>query len=393
MKIIQIGKISFSFVYLLFLFSFQTGRNFIDLKIQIKNKQIDLHFILKVFVMFIGEIIGAIGCIGIIKCLEQKKRIKTITKTNILLDPMLMMNFIKNKRKKAIYTYFIIFGIAIIDCFTFCLFFIYFISETMEIFINSFHLLFMMIFTYFFLQYPIYRHHVFANFLIIFVTFVFFIYNEGFLKVNGINICIYSLCIICLSLKISLEKYLMKIHFYGPFILLLLEGCLGCILSLIVYYFIKIINNDQLNQVITLDLFKTQFNNISNQSYLFWISLTGSCLFSVFMNIFLFMSNNTLTPSHIALASGFSTMITFIIKSIESYSNDITYLLLCIVCYLFQNIGFLIYTEVIIILLVNCNEYTKESIERRSKSEYNYNMAEMQSIENQIANIGIIEVI
>ena len=235
--------------------------------------------------------------------------------------------------------------------------------------LSAFLLISTTIFTYCYLKYSIYKHHVIGICLIVFGYLIHDIKNiiDFFSHKNIDTLLLYFILILLQipnSWKEILEKDLIEKKFFNIYLLLLYEGILGC---LIITLFIGIhLGFSKIINILFKDiLFKD--NNI------YWIiGLIISCgLFNIFrLNI-----NQTFGPIHRCIGDTFIFLIVWIILMfIDKQKND-NYILIFI-CYFFIIFGALLFIEII-----NCNcccgsDNQKNKIERANEKLRDANFIE-----------------
>ena len=189
--------------------------------------------------MFLGEFIA-----GLIFYLYNKK---FLGKENQIRSSIFNLGINKAKKGSAkdgqLKIFFLIFNAALFDLIQFSLFLHYDkfinISDSLEQRFRGIFTIYLALFYYYVLKFPIYRHQKFSLivigvciFIIIITEFIFQEFNIFLTHSQFIIALILIFIILCISsLGQIIEKYLIEIDKLSPFYILMIEGIFGLILS------------------------------------------------------------------------------------------------------------------------------------------------------------------
>lgn len=255
--------------------------------------------------------------------------------------------------------------ISFFDILSFIPLYIYQTEMFREIQINvsltAFLLLFSSIFSYYYLNYPIYYHHWIGIILDIIGFLLFDVYKIFFSKKLYLNInfnIIYGILILLqipISWKHIFEKDVIENDFINIYKLLFFEGFLGLlftvILILIVRFFFKV-------KCIIFSIYSFWINK-----YLWYLIIF--CFSCGFFNICSIKINQKYGPIHIVICNIF---IFLIVWGYFSFNENNDYLIIEILCFIFQIFGALIFIE--IISFSCCNQNTRKEKTKRAEEKF-----------------------
>ena len=278
------------------------------------------------------------------------------------------VNIIKNEeeyidieKEKSYYCLKIPF-ISFFDILSFIPLYIYQIKMFREIQINisltAFLLLFSSIFSYCYLNYPIYCHH-WIGIILDIIGFLLFDVDKIFLSKKlylDINFNIIYGVLILLQIPISwkdiFEKDVIENDFFNIYKLLFFEGLLGLLFTVILIF---------------IFLFAFKVKCIISSIYLFWINnylwyLIIYCLSCGFFNICRIKINQKYGPIHKVICNIFIYLIVW------GYFSNKDNLIIEILCFIFQIFGALIFIE--IISFSCCNQNTRKEKTKRAEEKF-----------------------
>ena len=355
MVLIHFGKCSINSLLYLFYTIFALLDVFLSSsKIHIKdekesqNKSLQLAFTF-ILLMFISEFIFGIIGILFLLCLnhcfktEEEKSLNSDLK--ILTDDPMRNNIIKYVKLFLIYIFEIISTLSLI------------LDKGNELnnlnyILKLFLLIFTSIFTSCYLKYSIYKHHLLG----LSILCLGFLLND-LMSVNEIFSKKWSLFLLFIiiqgpnALREILEKDLIEKNFYSIYKLLIIEGLIGIIFSLILMFILNSFNSDY--------AFYLDFN------VLLTILLFVSC---GLYNICRLKINQIYGPIHRCVGDTFVSFVLWMIdflnnkeKLLKNYIDGLSFII-CI-------FGTLIFTEIIIVDVFNFNINTREQQVKRANQK------------------------
>ena len=327
--------------------------------------------------MFFGEFLG-----GLIFYLYYKKITQTKSK-KAKSSFVYNLGFIRAKKGEVIdgkiKINILLFFAAFLDLLIFVIFLHYdyltLISYSLEQRLRGIFTIYLAIFYYYLLKFPIYKHHIFSLViigictLIIIITEILFIEFDIFLTHTKFIVILLILFFILFigSLCFTIEKYLMEFDQLSPFFIIMMEGIYGTILSSIINKFFGSFN------------YIIKFNkNLSTFNFIILI-----CSFSLF--IFLSGGKNLFSLATTKIYSPMvSTFMDYILNPIyiiiyffygddflyKGKSNYIYFIINLIISLIITFCGF-VYNEFLILFFCGLERDTHNQVALRAYIEAN----------------------
>jgi hypothetical protein len=224
--------------------------------------------------------------------------------------------------------------------------------QKINIIFYSLLLIFVALFSSFYLKYALYRHHIFGLFIVILGYFFNNIFAYKSLKYDFYIIILFLTQLINAWREIF-EKDLIEIHFLGIYELLTIEGLMGFIFSILMIIFLQMLGS-----------FNYSIRKIENVIIIIFFISCGC------FNIFRLKINQIYSPIHRCVGDNFALFIIWIINLFKEKNNYVG----------FEGIGFifcifgtLIFTEMISISVCNLDFYTRKEQVKRANNKLRYN--------------------
>lgn len=255
------------------------------------------------------------------------------------------------------------FIISILDLLNWCYYFypLYIKNDSqsaiLEFIPKGFILLASSLFCKLLLNYKIYRHHFVGlviygiGMVILFVLLLLNVLTQGELGEIFIRVILGIACCIGTSVKEISEKWLMYFKFKNPFWILLYEGIIGGIGSIL---FFIVFNDDTTNIS-----FIYSFDFAKNTWWLFSFGLV-----TIFLHFFNIQLNNKFSPTFRAIADTIFSLEFYMLWD-ESFKNQLIIFIGLIPMF----IGSLIYNEIIVLPFLSLDKFTKAAVDERVRIE------------------------
>ena len=207
------------------------------------------------------------------------------------------------------------------------------------------------------LNYKIYRHHFVGlviygiGMIILFVLLLMTLLNQEQLGGILIKVILGIACCIGTSVKEIAEKWLMYFKFKNPFWILLYEGIIGAIGSILFF----IVFNDDTSNISVMYSFDFAINK-------WWIIVFG--IVTIFLHFFNIQLNNKFSPSFRAIADTIFSLEFYMLWDESLMNRSIIFIGL-----IPMFIGSLIYNEIIVLPFLSLDQFTKAAVDERVRIE------------------------
>ena len=351
----------------LILLAIQTVLYIIMNVIEITTKMKELHIILDLYTRGISYSLAFVVPL-VLKCWDKKNKVDTEEsekekeKCRCTKQSVLLFGFLH-------FVYICYFGIYIVLS---SLKKRYKPEETEDLKMSHYHglcteeaieIIFILIVSKILLKTKLYIHHYIG--LIIFIAFsigIDVLLDLSIIKPGLLFLSVYILLLILDSIFITFEKYMMDKKYYSPYTIIVSIGILFLVTSL--FFTILILCKGNMIHDGTkykLQDFKDYFeqNDVKEViGHIFY--LTG---FRFVQNILKILTIYYFTQNHVYLSYIIIKLVDYLItkKSWKKY--------LCIILFVFQFFGFLVYLEILELNFLNLNKNTKKNIELREIEE------------------------
>ena len=332
--------------------------------------------LLLTIIMFVAEFIGGLIVFKYnLKYISRKKNNNEVKSRGIQLIQNSLSSDL-NHIDNCFTIYFLIFAIALFDFIEFMIVTLYLggkiiykneTHKTLDLRLTSLMSISSALYSYFLLQNPLYKHHIFSL-VIIFISLIIIIISDFVYNYIPNNSNIYDFIYVLILIFVShffnstkdiIEKYLLQYDFINPFQMLMIEGIFGLIISGLYCPIENPFNKDH-------------FKNIDNVYclILFIICLVFYFLFCAIRNIYRVETNRLFSPMVRTLTDTFYIPV-FIIYDYCNNDINIYHFILNLIISIIIVFGGCIYNELFVIFCCNLEYNTYIEISRRSKKYEN----------------------
>lgn len=382
-KLISFGDLSFKSTYPFIVSVFYVFRSYFNLKIKMRNDIWVNNPLLFTLLMFIGESLN--GILYLISFFLSKTKMKKKIFLKFNGKSKLLLNKEKSNKHKQFMIYLFILTTSLA-------YGIYFsISNLMTSSLDKsndlafemsiFNLFFIAYLSYVVLQYPIYKHQLFACALVVvgilLCIIVRLLTQEKIIYSDVVvNVMIYLMNNLLFSARQVFQKWLMEVKNQPPLRIIFIEAFFGiCLSSIILTIFTAL---DIVYDPISV--FKTIF-----ESSVVWLFF-GYIICCFLYGFFAIETKFYFSPTVMPVSYSFSIIFWKVLVVFES-EKGFELMWYLIPGYFLLFLGCLIYNEILILYCCGLNQNTKTEITKRGLFDQNENL----SLENQIGQIASIE--
>lgn len=355
-------------------------RNYLK-TIAIKDK---LHIPILTLLMMLGEMLGGFALYLYEKRLRNKR--DTLRLLKIKKQFSLVLNIPKHQ-KNTLRIYLVIFGLAGID--TFVMFSGYLITISNASFndfiLKELILVLNTVFSFFILKIKIFRHH-WSGIMITMAGFFFanlfdIVSNRHF---NGYSFLYVLITALVYSLFEVHQKQLMDLKFIRPSRVLFLLGLFGLLILVLVcgvFNIIYLINQENFSSIKEeFDLMVKLFDSVP-----IFFSGVGFLLLSSIVNIGFVLINYYYNPISRIMTDINTFFVLWVVTISQSDNPKVGFIILTVVGVLILLFGTLLYHEMVIIHLFECDIFTKAEITNRGDKDIQIAIIDLEEVnDNEI---------